>query len=634
MVTNTHTSISVSQTQNHQTPTMKSKKVKKQSKVSSFSVAEDSFPVEFKNTLAKGKHLLTKQDIKAGSVVLTEVSPVFIPKYSSSFSLCHSCLEPVPKVSVQRPKSDNPNETETVEEPKFKCESCQFAVYCSTTCMEKEKELHELECNILKGLLSAFAENPSGSDFLRVLLRIHFKIKLQKDTSFVPGSDQETPISLIEETPNHRETFEKGSLEKIASDIRQLTKLVPELNNAKSISNLTTHACRFFSNNTQFYEYFYRGVFDAVGLFPMVSSYVKHSCIPNCIISGEKNGKIVIRALMDIPKGIELTCSQTELYQPREHRRRDLLINRHIWCKCRRCSSTLSKSVDRFMDGIVCKKCHAGLLIFEETKEVEDISDLMKNAAILDDEIKGKNASCSNCGNQISVTALVDILKEAIQKFNVAFNNYRHRNIEQARKLFESYLKEFDSTRTLHVYNSYIVNSLIPLTYCCRALNDYPSAISNCKRAIEYMTNSGALPKNYPDITELRVTLGELLLEYAQKKTSTGGWSQIQRNVIKRHYAEAKKVLQTALEEREIVVGKQHHRYIQLLTYINFVDRASQEFESPQTAANPQQNPTKKGNQQTKTQTGKENTSKKTIKKVLKKPPQEILDQIASKSFA
>ncbi|PVU88247.1 hypothetical protein BB561_005959 [Smittium simulii] len=595
-----------------------SSKPKRSHKPSPFIAAEAIYPIVFKNSLSKSRHLTAKNDIKAGTVILAEKSPAFIHKSNVAAILCHECLKPVPTKEATRPKLDkegNPikDETETYRLAIHSCSDCEFAVYCSPECSAAHSKIHNLECSALKKLVALYPEYSPELDSLRFLLRIHAKSLLKDLPAFEPGAKTETPFSFISNIPSHRETFEKSVLEATTAEIKKLVNIVPELNNSKAISNMITHSCRYLSNFTQFYDFTYRGSFDAIGLFPMIAMNVRHSCFPNATITGDQGGVVTIRALYDIPKGTEISCSQTELYQPREHRRRDLLLNRHIWCKCRRCSIPLSKSVDQYMDGIVCSKCHSGLMIFEETKEVDDISELMKNANLLDDEIQGKFAQCSMCSHKITVSDLVEILKQAIQKFNHAFYEYRSHNISQARTLFEEYIRDFGNNRVLHAYNSYIVNSLVPLMHCCRAMNDLPSAIKYCKTAIDYMVSSDALPPSYPDITELRITLAEIILEYAQSKSINKVQSQASKGLIRKQYIDAKKYLDIALSEREISCGKQSRKYLQTLNYIDVCKRYTNDIDrSTKNSANP--------------------ASKNTKKSTNNKLPQNIIDSINKKS--
>ncbi|PVU99303.1 hypothetical protein BB559_000850 [Furculomyces boomerangus] len=612
----------------------KKTKTKKPLKESSFLKAEALYPVVFKNTLAKGKHLVTKNNTKAGTLVLAETSPAYIVRSSISSSLCHLCIKPVPFKEVSENKLDEqgepiPDQTTTVKRPEITCPDCKFAVYCSSDCLTKDSSLHGKECKALAFLAQKESNSHIDIDKLRTIIRMAIRSLDDSQPEFTADPNLETPPRFMAEIPSHRESFEKPWIENTIEEVKEIIPLLPIQNNQKNISEMVSNACRYQTNVIPFYDFIYRGIQDAYGIFPMTSIYLKHSCVPNCAIIGDSQGRIAVRTLIDLPKGTELTATQTELYQPREHRRRDLLLNKHFWCKCRRCSVVLSKSVDQYMDGIVCKKCNMGLMIFEETKEVDDVNELMKNTSLLDDEIKGKFALCNNCNHKISVSELVDILRDAIESFSSAFHQYRSRNIEQARKMFEDYLKKFEGHKLLHPYNSYIVNSYVPLMHCCRAMNDITAAINYCRTAINQMVNSNAYTPNFPDVTELRVTLGELLLESAQSKSANAGKSIVSRNLSKKYFNEAKESFETALKEREIACGKNHFRYEQTRNYLNYAEKAPLDLEISLKANSANQAKL----EEAKTEDATTQPPKKVIKKkVPKKLPQEMINSIQSKA--
>ncbi|OLY84568.1 Histone-lysine N-methyltransferase Smyd1 [Smittium mucronatum] len=613
------------------------KKSKKQSKPCNYLDCERIHPIQFKNTLARGKHIIALSDIKAGSEILVEKSPLFIVRTNASNNVCHVCLKPAPSTEVDQLQLDadgNPvkNTSVKVKVPVHRCPDCNFSTYCSEQCFNDDSIIHKLECDGLKKLLALGQSQKFDLDKLRSVLKVTAKASIDEysqNTQFVAGGKTETPFKFIDDIPNHRESFDKEWLDSTSEELKNIQLPSPFVSNSKTISEMLNQACRYQSSSYPFHDSTFRGVNDAFGIFPMITSYIKHSCSPNSVAISNQGPVLSIRSIVDIPKGSEINISLTELYQPREHRRRDLLLNKHFWCKCRRCSSPLSKSVDQYMDGIVCSKCHLGLMIFEETKEVDDVNELMKNTSLLDEEIMGKFASCNSCSNKIPVSELVDILRSAIESFSAAFMQYRQRNIEVARKLFEEYLIKFEKSNILHPYNSYIVNSLIPLMHCCRSMKDIGSSIQYCQKAIDQMSKSGAFSLNYPDITELRVTLGELLIEQANSKFSQNGTRSITtRNLCKKLFAEASETFKAALAERAISAGRNHPRYEQLVNYIKFCNNAPQEMESRRITANAQTSaaigpevPNAKEDEPSteKTKSKKEKTNEKELKKLPKK---------------
>lgn len=93
----------------------------------------------------------------------------------------------------------------------------------------------------------------------------------------------------------------------------------------------------------------------AVGLFPMLSM-LNHSCRPNCaFVCGGDGGVMATAAVEDIREGEELTVAYIDLYTQRAARRAATLQTKGFECRCRRCEEPLSQSLDRQLQGALCR---------------------------------------------------------------------------------------------------------------------------------------------------------------------------------------------------------------------------------------------------------------------------------------
>ncbi|KAJ1938942.1 hypothetical protein EC988_007444, partial [Linderina pennispora] len=313
------------------------------------------------------------------------------------------------------------------------------------------------------------------------------------------------------------------------------------------------------------------------GLFPFSSLYFNHSCNPNCVFVGEQSGVLYIRTLTDVAANTDLTVSYVEVYQPREQRRRDLLLTRHFWCKCRRCSTLLSQSVDRFMDGIQCQECKKGVMIFEETKEVQDINELMTDISALDQEIQGKFAECETCPAKIEVTKLVDTLKAAITDFSTAHMALQNGNAVEARRLFEQFIRNFEDSGILHPLNAYLINTYTALVRTCTLLKEVDRAIRYNSILVDRIQNAkGAVPENYPKLADFQLTLGDMCLKQAQAKS--GNHTPAGRAITRRYLNQAKHALEAAVKSRSVIYGEDSPRVHEAKKLVEDEKKEHEEF--------------------------------------------------------
>ncbi|KAJ2469971.1 hypothetical protein GGI02_003255 [Coemansia sp. RSA 2322] len=385
-------------------------------------------------------------------------------------------------------------------------------------------------------------------------------------------SARPTPFSHAMDLNPNRHFLDRSAIKDLQAALKDVLALVPESARIP-LSEAVEAACIF---NTNSHSLVVNG-HQVLGLFPFCSLYLQHSCNPNCMYVGDSNGMLIVRTLSDVAAGADLTIPYVELYQPREQRRRDLLMTRHFWCKCRRCSTALSQSVDRLMDGIQCTECRRGVMIFEETKEVQDINELITDMSALDQEIQGKFAECESCPAKIEVTQLVEVLKSAITDYSEAHIALQRGDVAAARLLMERYLRNYEDKGVLNPYNTYLVNTYISLIQVCTQLGEADRAIRYNAVVIERMEGAkGATPENYPRLAEYYMSMGDMCLKQAKLKAANQ--TPAGRSMARKYFKDAKPNLEKALKARAVIYGKDSPRALDAKRLLDEFKREHDEF--------------------------------------------------------
>ncbi|KAJ2779732.1 hypothetical protein H4R18_003835 [Coemansia javaensis] len=551
---------------------------------SRYQAVESELPVVLRSSHGKGRHAVAARDLPAGTLVAVEEPAAAIVRNQSFIYLCHSCFGPVQMKTHTRPRLDaDGNEvagqSEKVTVPAVACGECRMAAYCSERCQKAHAAEHGVQCAALaKCNPIATAHQASLEDLRAVLALIGRRAadgvdRAGRDPELVPGggsssgsgsgsgSGSAEPSRLkalgyqrvLDLNPN-RHNIDRSAIKNLQSALRDVLALVPEAARIP-LSEAVAAACIFSSNNHALAV----GGHQILGLYPFNSLFLHHSCRPNCVFTAEANGALFVRTLRDVPADAELTVSYVELYQPREQRRRELLLTRHFWCKCRRCSTALSQSVDRVMDGIQCAVCRRGVMIFEETKEVQDINELMTDISVLDQEIQGKSAECETCPAKIDVSELVEVLKTAITAYGTAHVTMQQGDLRRARMQLERFIADYEDTRVLHPSNAYLINTYASLARVCTQLDDPDRAIRYTSVIVERMLGADAngeeaVPENYPRLAEHQMALGDLCLKQAKKRAANR--TPAGRSVLRRYLKEARTALEAAHRARRVIYGE------------------------------------------------------------------------------
>jgi hypothetical protein len=126
-----------------------------------------------------------------------------------------------------------------------------------------------------------------------------------------------------------------------------------------------------------------------VGLFQHLCA-ANHSCYPNVAYQPCPSNPSAYHLLLlrSAESGEELTVTYTDLAVGRAARREHLHRTKGFWCQCERCSSPMSESVDRYLEGVLCTpECRGVFVANEVTPETAGTT--------------ASTASCERCGRTV-----------------------------------------------------------------------------------------------------------------------------------------------------------------------------------------------------------------------------------------
>jgi len=177
-----------------------------------------------------------------------------------------------------------------------------------------------------------------------------------------------------------------------------------------------------------------------VGLFQYLCA-ANHSCYPNVAYQPCPSNSTAYHLLLlrSTEAGEEVTVTYTDLAVGRAARRAHLHRTKGFWCQCERCSCPLAKSVDRWLEGVLCTpECRGVFVANDVTPD--------------DAGTTASTASCERCGRtvpQVVINAVaqgvsslrskrpavrLDELKHALDKLHVCHEQWFWFHTQSARE--------------------------------------------------------------------------------------------------------------------------------------------------------------------------------------------------------
>ncbi|KAI8997560.1 hypothetical protein BDB01DRAFT_771552 [Pilobolus umbonatus] len=313
---------------------------------------------------------------------------------------------------------------------------------------------------------------------------------------------------------------------------------------------MVTLACIINSNAHGLGDSNSRNTDVALGIFPLAAMFFNHGCNPNAVFVGLPHGHLAIRTIRPVAKDEEIVLNYIDLYLSRDERRKELIESKHFWCKCKRCVAPIEKSVDRFLNGVICKQCTNDVYVIPPTP----LDDILRgqSSLYLDDKAIYK---CAICQHEIPCQFIREKLEEATIAYRNGVSAMRSKDYKRAQRIFENLLSKTDRGGEIHPLNSIRLNTYTSLMNCKMYYHDVKGAIDANKCILNMMreyASVGSLPDKTSEISDYLNNLGELCCDMANETKS--------RSMIleKKWKKEAITAYKEALDVRIIVYGKNH----------------------------------------------------------------------------
>ncbi|KAJ2960129.1 hypothetical protein NQZ79_g4499 [Umbelopsis isabellina] len=488
-----------------------------------------TFPVELQFTRAKGRHAVAQQSLEAGTTVCREKATFFIVRSPFIDKQCHVCLN-----SLEDDKGDELAHV-------FTCDSCNKVYYCSKNCMEQDKVMHNTMCSTISRLDDIANDCSVDTDLLRILLGLMAQ-RAEVDNN--SESVKPTPYKFVEDLVHNREKISKDFVDVITKASERLNDLVPEKLKME-VNEMVLLACRINCNAHGLGDVQSRNTDSALGLFPLGAMFFNHSCEPNCNFVGLRDGQLEFRTLKQVAKGEELCVSYIDLFAPRNERRGNLLYTKQFWCKCKRCTTPMEKSIDRFLNGVVCRQCQKGVYV---------IPPAQINGVVPGQDSEKSNYLCSQCDHTASHSNVAGAIERADKQYAQAITMIRQRKYGRAKEMLNGLIKGQEYAKTnyvLHEYNAILMNALVPLMNCLMFENNYLGAIGVNRQILHKLKDSGAVAENSPEIGDFLFNLGEVCQTLAKENSG--------KTVVEQRWQqEAEKAFKECVALRKIAFGEDH----------------------------------------------------------------------------
>ncbi|ORX42530.1 SET domain-containing protein [Piromyces finnis] len=293
----------------------------------------------------KYRSIVTDVKIKKGTIIISSPSMGLVLMENVRNDYCHCCLGLLRKT-------------------KSRCSRCKVAHYCSRECQVKAwSSGHKYTCKLWKEK-KLFDNDLMDIDLLvQVVLKIcanddeektsskNIENEKKKEEVGSMAPDKLKDIKESKETHQWKEREDCINCEAFLSlmthqdkiefeewkYLRDMAKavllIVPDLEEKTSQSELIQHLLRFKCNNFVYHDTQLFGI--AESAFP-VGSLFNHSCCPNATLYYHE-GRQIIRAMRDIPRGEEICITYTDVMNARPQRQQILLQKYKFECQCDRC---------------------------------------------------------------------------------------------------------------------------------------------------------------------------------------------------------------------------------------------------------------------------------------------------------
>lgn len=285
----------------------------------------------------KGRCLVAKRRIAAGTSVLEEPPTASVVSWKYQLAACQYCLCVLDK-----------------ESQAFAHNSSDPYRYCSETCLRADATVHQVEMDCVNRLrkMKGFRSPESNEsqrereiEPLRLIIRAAAQKKLDTSPSYLLKPEKIPLLGKANKFPHlmgleaHDGLYEGEDLDYIV-DISKRMEILLKVCGMDVKKEEITHLIRAIASNAHSIKGSSGEEVMGLGLFPM-TSMINHSCQANCahyfVTGNRQSPKVVMRAVKDIEVGEELCYSYVALYQSTTARRAALQRSYQFECICPRC---------------------------------------------------------------------------------------------------------------------------------------------------------------------------------------------------------------------------------------------------------------------------------------------------------
>lgn len=266
-----------------------------------------------KLNVINNKYATSLKYTTAGTKLLTQASFTLVPHPSERMHRCNYCLK---KGKLQC------------------CSRCHSAYFCGQDCFVSAWiQFHHYLCEISEPL------DMGESLLIRTAVMVHSMKTLTNKIS----KEQELFLNLLQQSL--LEEYYVTDTEKLKiSKVSDLLKPLFTYEQLASIYNLI----RFSSFPITDYDSMHLDPI-GIGIYPITSRYIQHSCTPNTALIYERDHQVLI-ATLDIPEDTPITLNFTELVATRQQRINSLKFRfgETFICECTRCNGVYT-NVDKIL---------------------------------------------------------------------------------------------------------------------------------------------------------------------------------------------------------------------------------------------------------------------------------------------
>jgi hypothetical protein len=510
-------------------------------KVNSHINSQFQFAIYSNSADSLGRRAIAIKDLKAGQLLLREIALPSVIHQQYNSQVCHN---PSCSASLLHSNLAQNHEQNQLKVQVMGCKTCEKAFYCSNQCENSHKEVHSVECAVLKQVEKISDEALVNVDLLRALLAylVLRKGRTNDDSnssSSVSNSgringynnNNSSDISCNEGNNNsHSDSKSADPSPAIKFDdfrpnwqdnclmISNIDSMSPVdkqncTNAAQSLMrflpatyHLPVADCLDYLNRVNNNAHAlalpqFTNIHYGFGLFPLCSIF-NHSCYPNCTFSNA-GAKLQIRTIRTAQKNEELTVNYISLYAAAPARRLELLQSKKFHCNCRRCvlqpTNEEEKAkflADQYLGAVLCQSranCE-GIYRLQRPITIESPS----NSDKWDPESIKPVLVCSNCGCRADMPALSKLEMTARERCESLIQQYSSGvyTANVLRQNFELSIAEFSSK--LHRNHEFFFNLLLPLINCYSQLKEFKMKLDCVQRAIEM--SEAISPANFPPL--------------------------------------------------------------------------------------------------------------------------------------